>query len=69
MSIELSVSYHSGTGKLTLRERRKGETTWNDCEGVLWNNDDKVAFYRAVALKLGTLSAQGHIVTYTDHSQ
>jgi hypothetical protein len=67
MHITLKVSKHTGTGKLTLTEKREGERIAEDVRADgLGHNDDPATFYRATARYLHTLHREGHNVTYED---
>jgi hypothetical protein len=70
MIIELNAYRHPG-GRRTLTQREKGTFQWDDCKEpmTLWGSLDDASFFRAVANHIGKLSAEGHIVHYTDNGE
>jgi len=66
--IEMQVDRHS-SGRFTLKERRPG-MSWTDVnEPNLFGNADPVSFYRAVAMRMASHSAQGTVIlSYYDAS-
>ena len=50
--IEVQIDYHQ-SGRLTLKERNVGETTWADVKAQgLFGNSDAASFYQQVARRL-----------------
>lgn len=68
MIIDLKVKASGGgeTVRLTLSERVEGERQAKDCQDDLFENENHVEFYRAVARYLHILHREGHNVAYED---
>ncbi len=66
--IEVKVSYNPSP-RYTLSEKRAGDSFEKDCQGALFGNSDKGAFYKAVAQRLADLSAQGMKIIYLDRGE
>lgn len=66
--IEMQVDHHP-SGRFTLKERKPGEVMWKDVKEVspLFENTDPASFYRAVAQRMASYSADDiKITSYRD---